>query len=245
MVKKQNLRKTIASTFLALCLAFITGVAINNGGITASANIGGASYNSAVNATYVITYKQLDGTEIATENFSGEMVLDGAALLTAPVIEGKTFYAWYDGAKKIDTIKDIGLRNVDLYAIYVGDFYTATFYLGDSTTTQIVLKGGKAVGFIPEREGYSFKGWANEQGATYNFNSVLTSDVKIIATWTAINDVNTETVPAEDAKINASTKNAINVLPIICYAVLGVGAVLLVVAIILRGKKRVENGDKC
>ena len=237
MVKKQNLRKTIASTFLALCLAFITGVAINNGGITASANIGGASYNSAVNATYVITYKQLDGTEIATENFSEEMVLDGAALLTAPVIEGKTFYAWYDGAKKIDTIKDIGLRNVDLYAIYVGVFYNVTFNLGDNTVSQVVLKGGKATAFIPHKEGYVFAGWKNAQGDDFNFSSALTSDVNIFATWTAINDVNTETVPVEDAKINASTKNAINVLPIICYAVLGVGVILLGVSVILRSKK--------
>ena len=237
MVKKQSLRKKIASMFLALCVAFLTGVAINSNEINAFANVD--------DATYVITYKQLDGTEITTANFSEDMVLDGAALLTAPAIEGKTFYAWYDGAKKIDTIKDIGLRNVDLYAIYVGDFYTATFYLGDSTTTQIVLKGGKAVGFIPEREGHSFKGWANEQGATYNFNSVLTSDVKIIATWSEITDVNTQTVPVVDAQINASNANRIDVLPIICYAVLGLGAVLLVVAFVLRGKKRVENGDKC
>ena len=64
--------------------------------------------------------------------------------------------------------------------------YTVTFNSngGSSVASQTVSEGSKATQpTTPTRSGYTFKGWTLN-GSSYNFNSSVTSNITLVATWT-------------------------------------------------------------
>ena len=55
---------------------------------------------------------------------------------------------------------------------------------GNNVLVQFIENNGTVLKPVdPERAGYSFVGWYTEAGKVFDFNTVITSNIKLIAKW--------------------------------------------------------------
>ncbi len=107
-----------------------------------------------------------------------------------PTRVGYNFVEWQVGGAKYD-FDTIVTGNVTIVAKWQVIEYTVTFDAagGSAVTAQTVAYGGKATKPTdPTRDGYSFGEW-QLGGATYNFDTVVTGDITLTATWTQVVNV--------------------------------------------------------
>ena len=135
-----------------------------------------------------------------------------------------------------------------MYAIFGEPQFNVTFDLGDETYVQVVEEGGKALSYIPTKEGFVFDGWVKEDGSAYDFNTTLEADVKLIAKWKELDSVVTESAPQVDSVIEAEDGKIsnVNAIQIICYALLGLGVagIIAVIVIAILKKKASNKGEE-
>lgn len=118
----------------------------------------------------------------------------GSALgaLPAPTMTGNTFAGWYDGDTLYTAESLMPAGDLELSAVFAANTYTLTF----DTTVEGLQVDDVSVTFaaavpalpVPEREGYTFLGWWDENGdkfeagATYN----TVGDTALTARWEQI-----------------------------------------------------------
>ena len=112
--------------------------------------------------TYTITYKLAGGKKV--KNPASYTVTTSAITLKNPTKKGYTFAGWYNGSKKIKTIKKGSAGDITLTAKWTAIKYKITYKLNSGknnsknpksykiTTSTIKLNS-------PTRKGYNFKGW--------------------------------------------------------------------------------------
>ena len=134
-------------------------------------------------------YAYVDGvlTVVKSEEVEyGEKALWGKDNAAAALSDGHAFIGWYNGAAAYDF--DAALTtDLNLFAVYEFVNYTVSFNSdgGSEVASQTVVKNGKAVApAAPEKEGYDFAGW-QLNGAAYDFDSAVTGNIELTATWTA------------------------------------------------------------
>ncbi len=149
-----------------------------------------------VKKNYTITLNPnggtLSGDTTVITNDDGKL----ATLPADPTRTDYTFLGWYTsntGGDKVTT-DTVFTKNSTVYAMWKSDSatdpvtYTITFYQNENDTTAYATKTTNADGAIewpaaPTKEGFVFKGWANEDGDTYSNNSVFFADTKLYAQW--------------------------------------------------------------
>ncbi len=115
-----------------------------------------------------------------------------------PEKEGYTFAGWYYNNEKFDFATKI-TENITLDARWVSNSVTkfvVTFDAdGGSNVDSIEVLDGNSIDVlpIPEKDGYKFVGWYNEDNY-FDSTSVVTSDITLTARWEKIE----ETVKEED-----------------------------------------------
>lgn len=198
---------------------------------------------------YTITYKMVDDASYNEEGvFTMDMIKDGLQLPTPTVESGLRFLGWFIGDEKIENFEELGLTNAVVYGIVGVNQYNVTFDLGDNETyVQVVGQDGKAISYVPTKEGYAFGGWVDKDGNAYDFNTTLTADVTLTAVWTPKQDLTTEVAAPNDPIVNATVGeiNNVNVMAIVCYVLLGVGGAGLVAVVVLAIlKKKANKGEE-
>lgn len=143
-------------------------------------------------STYSITYYNVE--EIEVDSFKKSYSLgDKTINLEDLVRENHIFAGWYldEGFKQMIEKILVG-SNCDyhLYAKWNPITYTVTFY--DDNFSDILsfveIEYGKSItSFIPEKEGYEFKGWYfNDE--LFDINTLITSNINLIAKWESLYD---------------------------------------------------------
>ena len=119
-----------------------------------------------------------------------------ATLPNDPTRTDYTFLGWYTsntGGNKVTT-DTVFTKNSTVYAMWKSDSatdpvtYTITFYQNENDTTAYATKTTNADGAIewpaaPTKEGFVFKGWANEDDDPYSNGAVFFADTKLYAQW--------------------------------------------------------------
>ena len=123
---------------------------------------------------YTITFDADNGTAPAT--VTQDYLSSVAAPSTEPVKSGYTFQGWAatkgvtDPAQKVTFPVQMPLGGTTYYAIWVAEKYTITFDADNgtepATVTQDYLTSVTAPAVNPEKEGYTFGGWAATKGVT-------------------------------------------------------------------------------
>ena len=104
-----------------------------------------------------------------------------------PTKTGYTFIGWSLNGKSYDFNSKVN-GDITLVATWketVKENYTVSFNTdgGNDITSQTVLEGEKATKPTdPVKEGYKFNGWTLN-GKTYDFNSKVTKNITLVATW--------------------------------------------------------------
>lgn len=148
--------------------------------------------------TYTITFDSNDGA--ATTTFATLTTGTDGKLANLPTTDPTradyTFVGWYTSKKGGNevTTDTVFTKDTTVYAIWKPNSatgpvpYTVTFYQNENDTTAYAAKTTNADGAIewpaaPTKEGFIFKGWANEDGDPYSNNSVFFADTKLYAQW--------------------------------------------------------------
>lgn len=152
----------------------------------------GKKTTTAHTVTFNLNYTGGPAPTTAKVNDGGKL----ATLPADPIRTDYTFLGWYTsntGGDKVTT-DTVFTKDTTVYAIWKTDSatnpvtYTVTFYQNENDTTAYATKTTNADGAIewpaaPTKEGFIFKGWANEDGDTYSNNSVFFADTKLYAQW--------------------------------------------------------------
>lgn len=111
--------------------------------------------------------------------------------LPTPERDGYTFLGWFTESVNGEKINSNSIFNgnsdATIYAHWQKNpvYYTVTFATkeGSNVESQSVLDGGKVTRpDDPTKSGYIFKHW-NLQGAIYDFNTPVNSDITLVAVW--------------------------------------------------------------
>lgn len=137
--------------------------------------------------TYSINFDSAGGTAIAAITIEEGSYPDQPE---TPTREGYIFVGWmlddeyYDFSESVNG--DITLRAVWKEVEPDKTYYTVTFDTdgGNNISSQVIEEGQPASRppVYPVKEGYTFVGWTLN-GTEYDFNSPVTSDITIVATW--------------------------------------------------------------
>lgn len=142
-----------------------------------------------------------------------EQIVNQGDLVTKPkepTKEGYIFVEWnlnkktFDFNTKIE--KDITLTAKWLEVGEEVEMVTVKFDTDGGTTisSQIIKKGEKTViPETPQKEGYIFKGWYNDE-KEFNFDTAITEDIKLIAKWEKESEK--ETPPSSNNSNKEETK---------------------------------------
>ncbi|MBQ9854419.1 MAG: InlB B-repeat-containing protein [Bacilli bacterium] len=120
-----------------------------------------------------------------------EVIVKRKNLLTKPKdpsIKYYNFIGWYSGDKLYDFNTPV-TKDLYLVAKFERKVLTVTFELdGGSGISERQIDAGKKliVPDVPTKLGYNFVGWYL-LGKEYNFNSVVTKDITLVAKWEPIN----------------------------------------------------------
>lgn len=152
----------------------------------------GKKTTTAHTVTFNLNYTGAPAPTTAKVNDGGKL----ATLPVDPIRTDYTFLGWYTsntGGNEVTT-DTVFTKDTTVYAIWKTDSatnpvtYTVTFYQNENDTTAYATKTTNADGAIewpaaPTKEGFIFKGWANEDGDPYSNNSVFFADTKLYAQW--------------------------------------------------------------
>lgn len=119
-----------------------------------------------------------------------------ATLPNDPTRTDYTFLGWYTsntGGDKVTT-DTVFTKNSTVYAMWKSDSatdpvtYIVTFYQNENDTTAYATEKTKDDGTVkwpvaPTKEGFVFKGWANEDGDPYSNGAVFFANTKLYAQW--------------------------------------------------------------
>ena len=142
---------------------------------------------------YTISFDTNGGKKL-----SAIKVNDGDTVnLPKPEKEGYIFVGWYTEDGKAFDFNTVLTSNIKLIAKWKpieNTKYQVTFDANGGTHT--TMDGGNTIlvqfteinGTVlkpvnPQRNGYNFVGWYTEDGKMFDFNTVLTSNIKLIAKW--------------------------------------------------------------
>ncbi len=163
---------------------------------------------------YTVTFDTKGGSTIASQEINeGEKVTRPEK---DPEKTGSIFCGWYgdkDCTQEYDFNTDV-TSNITLYAKWIAQ-YTVTFDTkGGSTIASQEINEGEKVARPekdPEKTGSIFGGWYSDEGCTkeYDFNAVVTGDIKLYAKWIAQYTVTFDTKdgsPIESQVINEGNK---------------------------------------
>ncbi|GHV66311.1 hypothetical protein FACS1894199_09450 [Bacteroidia bacterium] len=146
--------------------------------------------NASLFAKWIRTYK----VKFTGESVSGipEQIIDSATKLvkpTNPTRPNYSFYGWYKSQTFTDEWKfATDLVNVDttLYAKWVKQF-TVTFDVNGGKGTQLSQNVDSTALSIkpknPTRAGYDFLEWLTADGNSWEFNTPITADITLKASW--------------------------------------------------------------
>ena len=153
---------------------------------------------------YTVTYDANGGYFVSDENNAQTLVVEGISGeysidVESPIYESHTFLGWAtsDDASAYDVITSITVsENITLYAVWEENtiIYTITYHgnggLFDGeyeTLTEQTPYGQNysvEVNWLPEREGYTFVAWGDENGVELeDDNFVPTGDMDLYAIW--------------------------------------------------------------
>lgn len=111
-----------------------------------------------------------------------------------PVKNNFVFYGWYLNNDKYDFNKPV-INDITLTAHWMEDKkYTVKFDSagGSSVSSQTIYENGKVTRpSNPTKSGFTFDGWYLNN-VEYNFNSVVTSNMTLVAHWTSVETSNLE-----------------------------------------------------
>ena len=177
------------------------------------------------NATYTAVWSANEYT-LTLDPANGEKSVDvdvtydaAVGKLPTPLREGYTFEGWYDEDGNEVTSETVYqyTEDVTLTARWTANEYTLTLDAGNGEDpVELTVVYDAAVGTLPtpEREGYTFEGWYDEDGNEVTSETVYqyTDDVTLSAKWSAVSsetpDVpetpSTPTTPGTDKEESGS-----------------------------------------
>ena len=135
--------------------------------------------------TYDVKFITHGGTEVLNQEVNkGENILRPED----PTKEGYSFDGWYINGEKYDFSKPINgdlILEAKWVKIEVNEKVTVKFDSrgGSSVASSTIDKNTKVLKpSNPTRYGYTFKGWTLN-GKAYDFNTLVASDITLVATW--------------------------------------------------------------
>ena len=145
---------------------------------------------------FTITFESDGGSAVASLSVEKGKT---ATKPTDPTKEGYRFDGWFTDAEK--TLEyDFSAKITSSFTLYAkwlhasATIHNVTFdygYYGSLPATRVLhVEDGTPVSRIsvtPTRKGYSFNSWKKEDGAAYDFTSVVHSDLTLLADWTLTN----------------------------------------------------------
>ena len=159
---------------------------------------------------YTVTFAYND--DGATENKQIENVLHGTTYKnlmapSEPEREDYTFAGWYaNGVAVTDDTPVTG--DITFVAMWTPKSYTVTFEAdgAEVPAAQTILHGQKATQPVaPVKAHYTFAGWVTEDDTPYAFNTPVTGDITLTATWEAVDY--TVTVQGNVTHVGGDTAN--------------------------------------
>ncbi len=173
------------------------------------------------NNSYTVTYHQNYEGAPAAEVV--ETVKGQKAENTTPVRDGYTFVGWYANADYTHqfNFKNEITESVELFALWTRDgaeYANVTFdygYYGKALSSySYPVEIGTPVSapsVDPERVGYAFAGWVDENGAAYDFSAAVNGDITITASWDkTLTGTQTWIFEAEDTNLSGKTGPAVS-----------------------------------
>lgn len=204
-------------------------------------------FRPVVSATkYTISYGFFDSTITdipESQIFTVETRNDLA--LTVPTAEGKTFTGWYLNGRKITSGADLKLENVTLTGAFGEERITVTFVVDGEESYGYKFEGGSLTDYVPQKDGYVFEGWFDEDGNKVNLANVA-ADVKVYAKFTPAGEISTgdkETAGVNDGEatvIDAEIKEPyyIGVVELVSFGLALIGLAGTIVGLVLFLKKK-------
>ena len=158
---------------------------ISNATVTVVSNSSSSNTSTApvVAKKYTVTFNSNGGS-----NVSSQTVSEGGKVSkpSNPTKSGYNFSGWTLNGVAYNFNSAVK-SNITLTATWTAkQNYTVTFNSngGSNVSSQAVVEGNKATQPAnPTREGYTFSSWTLN-GAAYNFNSAVNSNITLTATWT-------------------------------------------------------------
>ena len=140
---------------------------------------------------YDVVFNTDGGSKVPSQT-----ITEGFAIVEpkAPVKEGYEFKGWLLNGVPYDITTKVTM-NIELKANFVKagseeekpkEVYTVTFNTdgGSNVSSQKVAEGNKVTKpSNPSKAGYTFAGWTLN-GNSYNFNTTVTKNITLVATWT-------------------------------------------------------------
>lgn len=177
-------------------------------------------YVSVADKSFIITFDQnyAGSTSIELAVRSGDLATE-----QTPVRAGYTLYGWYeslDYIEKFDFESKI-TKDITLYALWKEDgvnYVDVTFdygYYGQKINSySYPIKSGNSVNkpmVDPVRYGYSFAGWVNDNGEAFDFNTAISANTTVKASWTkTVTGKNDYVFEAEDTDLTGKIGPALS-----------------------------------
>lgn|SRR5574344_493040 len=135
---------------------------------------------------WTVTFNTDGGTTIPSQTIVDK---EKAVAPTTPTKTGYDFVRWEVDGEAFSFETEI-TKNITVKAIWEVEKvkYTVTFdSKGGSSVASVKVKDGSALAkpTNPSRSGYTFAGWTLN-GSAYNFNSAVTKNITLTATWKAV-----------------------------------------------------------
>ena len=155
--------------------------------------------------------------QLKVEIFNEETSLDSLTVNTGDVVdlsaynptkEGHILLGYTDGTNNYaKNAKVTVTENMTLTARWQIMVFEVKFVDGDETVSTVEVNYGEKVTAIeaPSKEGYEFKGWALD-GATYDFESVVKSELTLTAIWEKAKEEQPSDEPSEEPSEEPSTE---------------------------------------
>ncbi|MCQ2546296.1 MAG: InlB B-repeat-containing protein, partial [Clostridia bacterium] len=167
--------------------------------------------------TYPLELIGYKGAKIKTEQVKMGAQLSPYLTTPAAPVEGATFKGWFTDPEhqEANTITEMP-QGLVLYADWNLPKHTITYKSeGETIKTEKIEYEKSPETFIPEREGYTFKGWytAATGGEEFDINAPIVSDITVYAHWTAKSKVQYtvkfETVDGEEVSASYSDQGRV------------------------------------